>query len=347
MRVSHLVWLAAAAAACLPLRGQTLQGIGDGAPSEGIKLAFQFGYTRGRFSNLVALPPLGNVRRTGPTGLVQEFAGANDPSARYALIRASASDSATGVQAEIWQVHAPMYSYFLENGSAVAGYPTTDTQSCPSLFGACQWQTFDRNYALFVLTGRPAPNTFAVKDAFYTKWVSQGGLNTFGPAISNEEEVTSGARTGASALRQKFAQSEIFSITGGQYSGRVFGVRQPVYAIYSVNGGAGGSLGFPVTEETIAAGNRRRQGFEGGLIEYAQGEEPVIILPVANVLLSSSTDTLRMKLGDMAEVTDRRRSPRQAKAALAAGWRFSSPRPAASRARALRRRRFNRLFRTR
>lgn len=303
MRVFRLLWLAACVFAALLLRAQSLQGIGDGAPSEGLKLAFQFGFTRGSFSNLVTLPPLGTVKRLGSSGLVQEFAGAADASARFALVRASASETATGLQAEVWHVHAPMYAFYLETGPGVAGYPTTDTQSCPALFGACQWQTFDRNYALFVLTGRPAPNSFVTKDAFYTKWVSQGGLNTFGPAVSGEEEVTSGARTGAAAVRQRFAQSEIFSITGGPYAGRVFGVRQPVYAVYSQNLGPAGALGFPISEETITAGNRRRQAFEGGAIEYAQGGEPVLVLPVASVLLSSSSDTLRMKLGDVAEVT--------------------------------------------
>ena len=306
MKSSRLLWLGAAcASAVLLVRAQSVQGVGDGAPTDGIKLAFQFGFTRGNFSSLAALPPVGPVRKLGTTGLVQEFAGASDSSARYALVRASSSDSAAESQAEVRQVYAPMYAYYLETGAGVAGYPTTDTQVCAAVLGTCQWQSFDKNHALFVLLNRPAPNTFLTRDPFFTKWAGQGGLNSFGPAVSGEETITSGAKTAATAIRQAFSQGEIFSITGGQHTGRILSVRQPVYSIYAAaeNGGALGFLGFPTSEETVVAGGRRRQTFEGGAIEYLQGADPVVILPVASVLLSSSTDTLRMKLGDTSEVT--------------------------------------------
>ena len=287
------------------LLAQSLQGIGEGAPNDGIRLAFQTAFTRGLFSSLADLPPAGNVKKLGTTGLVQEFAdvvqGAN---VKHALVLPNSTNTASGLSGEVWQVHGPLYDYWTSVGVATAGYPQSDTQRCPPVITACQYQVFDKSHILFVLTAQSGGNTFLSEGVFFTKWTGSGGMNTFGPAISAVESITSGAKTTATADRQRFSRGEIFSWLTGSGAGRVFGVYEPIFSYYNgLNNGAAGLLGFPTSDETLLANGRRRQTFEGGTIEYAQGQEPTILYPVAAVILSAAGDTVNMKLGDRVEIS--------------------------------------------
>ena len=291
------------ACSALLLLGQSLQGIGDGAPNDAIRFAFQTAFTRGIFSNLANLPPLGNVKKLGTTGLVQEFADVTQGSSlKHALVLPNAAG--TGFSGEIWQVHGPLYDFWTATGVATAGYPQSDTQRCPAVITACQYQVFDKSHILFVLTSQSSGNTFLTEGAFFTKWNSSGGMNMFGPAISAVETITSGAKTSATAERQRYLRGEIFNWLAGTNAGRVYAVYEPIYSYYvGANNGATGLLGFPTSDETLLSNGRRRQTFEGATIEYAQGQEPTILYPVTAVILSASSDTLNMKLGDRAEIT--------------------------------------------
>ena len=296
--------LGALVCACVcPLWGQSLQGIGDGSPNDGIRMGFQTAFTRGRFSNLAVLPPLSNVRKMGPTGLVQEFGDVTlGASRKHALVLPNTAG--TGTAGEIWQVHGPLYEFWTSLSASTAGYPAEDTQSCPPAITVCQYQTFDKNYILFVLTAQASGAEYFIEGNFFTKWTGSGGMNTFGPAISQAAAVASGAKTGTTAIRQRFSRGEIVEWTNGTNLGRVYAVYEPVYSYYfETNGGATGLLGLPTSDVAVLSGGRRRQTFEGGVIEYVPGQEPTILYPVAAVLLSAASDTLNMKLGDTVEVT--------------------------------------------
>ncbi|MCC6291608.1 MAG: hypothetical protein IT164_03070 [Bryobacterales bacterium] len=294
--------LLACACAC-PLWGQSLQGIGDGSPNDGIRMGFQTAFTRGRFSNLAALPPLANVRKMGPTGLAQEFADVTlGTSRKHALVLPNTAG--TGTAGEIWQVHGPLYEFWTSLSVATAGYPAEDTQACPPVIAGCLYQTFDKNYILFSLTGQGAGADYFIEGNFFTKWTGSGGMNTFGPAISQVTTVASGAKTGTAALRQRFSRGEIFEWTSGTNLGRVYGVYEPVYTYYfETNGGSTGLLGLPTSDVTVLSDGRRRQSFEGGVIEYVTGQEPTILYPVAAVILSAASNTLNLKLGDTVDLT--------------------------------------------
>ena len=103
--------------------------VGHGAPNAAIQELFITNFYRNNFNNLVSLPPLGDVKKLGTTGYVQEFADANKTSGvKFALVKPNASTARTPT-ARRW------FSSFMatstvtthRSGQTTAGYPTEDT----------------------------------------------------------------------------------------------------------------------------------------------------------------------------------------------------------------------------
>ncbi len=279
--------------------------IGSGPVSETIRREFLRSYYRGSFQTLTTLPPVGEVRRLGATGLVQEFNAATGGTAnnplRYALVRANSLDSTVVEGADtVLQMSPALYTYLLSVGVNTAGYPTTDTATCPSIAAyVCTYQLFDKNFALFVFTaGNQNGTKFDVKDPFFTRW-RQVGIGALGPVIGAEETaVASGAATGATATVQRFALGALYNNTAGPLTGRLLLVSDPIYSLYAANRAEAGFLGMPTSEVQTLATGRRRQTFEGGAIEYDLGQTPELRLPVGSVIVSGSATTDRLNLGD-------------------------------------------------
>jgi len=272
--------------------------VGAGAPNETIRQRFVAAYYRNGFAYKTSGPPLGSVRQFGPTGLVQEFHDADGN--RMALVKATTStalpiDKDGTIREDVFQVLAPMYSYYSSVGAGTAGYPTMDTVTCP--FVDCQYQLFDKNYALFAYqTASFAGQNFATRDPFYTRWMALGGILAMGPASSAEQSVTSS--TGTTATLQTYVKGAVYSITSGTLNGRVLGIRQPIYDLYVSYGAHSGFLGFPTSEELQVSGGIQRQSFEGGAIEYGADWIPVLRLAVGSVSVSAGSGPLRMNLGE-------------------------------------------------
>src|SRR5205823_2025788 len=128
--------------------------VGHGAPNATITEMFITNFYRDGFNNLVSLPPLGDVKRLGTTGYVQEFSDANKTSGvKLALVKPNASTAApvNGVPT-IFQISGDVYGYYSSVGVNTAGYPTTDTQTCPFFDqnNSCTFNLFDKGVALFV-----------------------------------------------------------------------------------------------------------------------------------------------------------------------------------------------------
>jgi uncharacterized protein (TIGR03437 family) len=291
------------AACCL---AQTID-VGTGAPNEAIRDRFIKAFNRNRFYMLVVLPPLTPVQPFGGTGLIQIFRGVGSSTERLAIIKPNTSTAYPPPQGEdgtipidTFQVLAPMYAYYTSEqlGPGVVGFPTMDTSICSSAtLGACQYQIFDKNYALFVYPGAPTgQQNFLLRDPLFTQWKNLGGIATLGPAVSNEASVTSSAGTTGSF--QSFANGALVRITSGLYGGRTFSVQQPVWELYSSYNTYAGVLGFPISDELLLPDGRRRQTFEGGSVEYAPGAGATLRLPVASIAIQPSTSPLRMNLGD-------------------------------------------------
>jgi uncharacterized protein (TIGR03437 family) len=286
------------AALCLP--AQTID-VGTGSSSLDPVISQQFvnAYFRNGFSNLVSTPPVGLVRTFGTTGLIQEFNDAAKTSGvRLALVKPSLSTVSVEGTPDVFQVQALLYAYYTTVGVGTAGFPTIDTASCPnSPIGTCFWQSFSRKYVLFAYSSALAngASSFTTRDPYYTEWLNNGGIVTYGPATSAETAVTSPA--GSAATVQSYQNGIILNITSGTLTGRLVGVRNPVYSVYVSSGGPTGFLGLPTGPEQIV-GTKRRQSFEGGAIEYEPGQGGVVRLPVTNVNLSTSVTTLRLKLNE-------------------------------------------------
>ena len=288
--------------ACLGLLAQT-PDVGSGAPSPAITQSFITNFYRNGFFNLVSLPPLADVKKLGTLALVQEFADASkNASNKYALVKPNASAPIVQGVADVLQFYPGLYSYYNSVGTTTAGYPTTDTLSCPALAtsssNSCQYQLFDKPYALFVYQAAvPAGGTnFAVRNPFNTKWQALGGISSVGPAASAEQSITSSA--GSNATLQIYDRGAIFNITSGTLSGRIVGVGPVIYPLYAANNSYAGFLGLPVSDEITLASGRKQQTFEGGAIQYDPGGPPILRYPVRDVAVSPN-GTLKLKLGDM------------------------------------------------
>jgi uncharacterized protein (TIGR03437 family) len=282
----------------LVVEAQTVD-VGSGAPNTVITQQFVNAFFRNNFSNIVSLPPTGQVRKFGSTGLIQDFQDAAKTSGvRLALVKANTSTTSVQGVPDVVQVLALMYDLYNATGVGTAGYPTMDTALCPNAVpGTCYWQAFDKSYALFAYSAALAngSSTFTTKEPFYSVWNNGGGVSTFGPAITAEAAITSAA--GTAGTYQSFQNGMVINITSGTLSGRVVSVTNPVYPLYIANGGPSGFLGFPLGAVQIV-GAKRRQNFEGGSIEYEPGGPAVLRLPVSTLSLSPTLKVLQLKLNE-------------------------------------------------
>ena len=291
-------------AVALPLCAQQID-VGTGAPNEAIRQRFIQAFYRNGFYTLVALPPKSPVQSFGGTGLIQLFGGAADPEQTYAIVKSNTSTAyptpspgQEDLPIDTFQVLGAMYAYYSSMGVGTVGFPTTDTLSCPpTSAGACQYQLFDKKYALFVYQGVAGlTQRLSVRDPFYSTWTALGGIYALGPATSAETTVTSSG--GSSGVIQTFANGMLVRITSGTYSGRSFAIQQPVWDLYQANNGYSGLLGFPISDELTLADGRRRQNFEGGSVEYMPGSAATLRLPVHSINLQPSVTSLRLNLGE-------------------------------------------------
>lgn len=299
-----------------------LVDIGVGAPTQTMQNQFVNSYFRGGFNNLVSLPPLGNVKRLGTTGYVQEFSDALKTGVKLALatVSPSAPQSTDGTSVAVVQLMADLYGYYTTVGAGVAGLPLYDTLQCPPVdaTNSCTWDIFDKSYALFAYhAALPTGQNFTIRDAanstsilFYTVWTKDGGITGLGRPVDVETAVTglivAPATTATTATMQAFANGAIYSITSGLNRNTLFTVKQPMYGLYTDNNGPGGKLGLPVTEEIVLPNNDHRQTFEGGVLQYTPGGGgPVIRPPVGSVQISGAATgaTLTLNLGQSVTLT--------------------------------------------
>jgi uncharacterized protein (TIGR03437 family) len=278
---------------------------GSGNVSVIIRDEFRRAYFRNNFHVNVS-GPVGDVRRFGSTGLVQEFYDlSRTAGVRYALVRANTSDAVSAGVDGVLQVLPEMYSYYSSLGPNTVGYPTIDTVACPNSFtdgNSCRFQIFDKNHVLFAFafnTSTLGGTNFAVKDPFFSRWRLLDGINRLGAAIGAEETVASGAGTDVAGILQRFQRGGMFNLTAGTLIGRMVVVQAPVWDLYQEQGGHRGFLGFPTGEPVNVGGDQRRQTFEGGAVDYSlAGNNATLRLPVATVVVAVGTPTQRLNLGE-------------------------------------------------
>lgn len=288
-------------ASSLALLAQSTPAVGSGAPTPAVQADFINAYYRNNFAYIAGFPPLGNVKKLGSTGYVQEFPdAANTPGVKYALVRANLTPPVVPTAISVFQMYPALYTYYVSLGTTTVGYPISDTRQCPYLVNqpgaACQEQVMDKPAVLFVYSNTTLSATqFYIVDPFFTRWQALGGAYFAGPATSNQQTVTSSFMT--TATLQTFDQSAIFSITSGNLSGHLIAVGPAVNNLYFANNGYTGFLGFPTTEELIQPDGSRRQNFEGGAISYVPGSPAVLRYPVSAISIVPNA-AVKMNLGD-------------------------------------------------
>ncbi|MBM3727639.1 MAG: hypothetical protein FJW40_19740 [Acidobacteria bacterium] len=290
----------ALAALILPV-GFAQTGVGQGAPNGNIRQAFVDRYNRGSFAQLVSLPPVADVRALGQGGFVQEFFDTLRIQ-KYAIVVKGSAATATAVPG--YQLIPAMWTYYQAVGAGEAGYPIEDTNTCPAMLSnSCIHQSFDLNQTLFVWTNVPGTtaSSMVVRNPFQARWLTLGGVGGLGPPTNTEAAVTSSK--GTTATVQTYLAGALYNITSGNASGRLLRVVEPIYRFYLGIGGFTGSLGLPQTEELAGGGTTRRQTFEGGSIEYRQGQSPVLRKQVGSIQLSITTPSIRLSPGQTQAVT--------------------------------------------
>ncbi len=284
--------------------------VGSGAPTPVITQIFIQAYYRGNFQTLTSLPPKADVKRLGAGGLVQEFNDANKTSGvTYAIAKASVINTPTeDGSSGTYQIYPSMYTYFNGLGVGTVGYPTVDTQSCPTFSdgNSCLYQTFDRNYALFVYASAMFSGTnFYIRNAAYpflTKWNTLGGISVLGPPVDAETAVTATATVSTNATTQQYRNGVTYQVTSGPFGGKMFSVIGSIYQLYQGANTHAGYLGLPISDDFIVSGTFHKQNFQGGTVAYTEGSEPYLLLPVSGVTFSTSVSTIvKMNLGDTAQ----------------------------------------------
>jgi uncharacterized protein (TIGR03437 family) len=282
-----------ASAACL-LSGLLLWGaiaVGAGAATSAIQASFINAYNRGTFS-LKVTTPLTNVQPLGSPGLVQEFTAAANSSLKCALIKPD--PNAPVSQFDTLQVLSDIYTYYTSVGESTAGYPTIDTTACPTNnFGTCDYQTFTKDYALFVYSA-PTTANISVADPFYTVWNNAGGVSgPYGVATAAQASVTS-AFTKVAGAEQVFSSGAIFSYPASSTTPTIYGIVEPVNTAYNSAGGFA-ALGFPTSAAIqINTSGLMQQTFENGRIQWTAGSTPAVLYPVANVYITYASQGLNL-----------------------------------------------------
>lgn len=287
--------------------------VGTGAPTPSLQTAFLSAFYRNNFSNLVLLPPAGTVKKLGTTGYVQEFTDKNS-SAKLALVTISPAAPSSAINGTpVVQLLGDLYSYYTSVGVATAGYPLSDTITCPVYAGAsCTYDLFDKSYALFAYNASLATGQdFTIRLLFYTEWTKLGGITGLGAPIDVETAITAAVITGTTANTatfQSYVNGNIYSVTSGPNNGKVFSVLQPVLGLYLSYGGPSGTLGLPTGEETVLSSGDHRQTFEGGSLQYTPGGGgPVLRPPVTAVMMSGTGVTpgtaITLNLGQSVTLT--------------------------------------------
>ncbi len=282
--------------------------IGSGAPANLVN-AFLVAYYRNGFDQLTTLPPVGAVSKLGTTGYVQLFNDSAGDGTHYALVSISSTSPYAG-QEGVVQIYPALYTYYSSVGATTAGYPIEDNQLCPSFDPSnnCYYDFFDKSYALFsyavpLTTGQ----NFSISGTVYTAWTNLGGMSGPGRPLDalTSSSSPNTAYTGTTYLSQPFANGTIYSISSGADKGDVFGVVEPIYDLYTSQGGPSGTLGLPTANVTAISSTESIQTFEGGTLEYSTaGGGPTVRLPVGAVTVSGASGaTVSLNVGQSITLT--------------------------------------------
>ena len=229
--------------------------VGDGAPTA-VQQAFQSALARNQIS--VQLPVADSAVRAG-SGYVQmvESSGAN--AAAYMIAEADQTGEAYVVGGAV------LTRYQGLGGPAGAlGYPTSDESAGGT-------QQFQNSAALAGNPVRVVSGIVLAKWALLKYETGAAGAPLGEASTFSTFEANSGAA-------QSFANGVIYGAMAGPRAGQAYFVSGLILACYNGIGGAAGSFGMPVSDETVT-GSFDQQNFEGGNITYSAGDAAAVEHP--------------------------------------------------------------------
>ncbi len=227
--------------------------VGEGAPTAALQQIFLDAVARNRLNP--RLPSPSPVQRFG-AGYLQEFASA-DSGLRFVLAKPDSSSVAYLLTGGL------LTAYEATGGpGGPYGYPAGD----PTATGR---QLFENQAAL---AGDPVRS---VEGSLLTRWAQLGyETGVLGNPASAVARFLTFSATGGRA--QSFGNGAILMAESGPLANRPFYVVGVIAAKYAEIGGAQGTAGLPTSDE-FQVGGRRRQEFEGATLDYAPGENVVLV----------------------------------------------------------------------
>lgn len=220
--------------------------IGEGLPSQALSQTFLDAIQRNRIT--VKSPVATPVRRAG-SGYLQE-AIALPSGNRILILKADANPVAYLLSG------ATLTSFDALGGlTGPLGFPVSDVNSSGT-------QRFENG----ALAGSPLR---LVSGPILSRWLALGAdAGALGSPVG--DRATAITFTGSQVSSQVFRSGALYEFAGGPLAGRALITVGPIAAKHAELGSAAGSIGAPLTDESLNAG-AVRQEFEGAFLEYTAG----------------------------------------------------------------------------
>ena len=263
--------------------------VGEGAPNPQL---FGDCYDRNGGASVLG-DPINKVHRWG-NGYIQDFQGGGGYEG--AIMQPDGVNCAYVVYGSIWSKYL-----ILGGAEGLLEYPSTDELegSVSSITGArCRYNKFKGGAIVHrKASGHCEAKTVYLGWGIFNKWEELNyGESDLGLPTSDEREVPQSGAEGfdTTGIVCDFEGGRIYWHRTGKYETKAFEVHGAINGTYQKEGGSGGWLGFPISDEyKDSKTGYARSNFEGGYITTPNGIEYYAypndkILPSAPIISSST-----------------------------------------------------------
>jgi hypothetical protein len=262
--------------------------VGESAPHP---LFFKDCYDRNGGASILGYP-IDRVHRWGD-GYIQHFKGGEGYEGD--IMQPDGVNYAYAVYGSIWS------KYLTLGGSeGPLGYPFSDEASLPlsPISGAkCRYNKFYEGALVHHASGPKAGLTIFLGHGIFNKWEELNyGESALGLPTSDEREVTLSGAEGfnTTGVICDFEGGHIYWHRVGEYKDKGFETHGAIDCVYQKEGGTGGWLGFPISDEyKDTKTGYARSDFEGGYITTTEGinyQAFHYVLPTGKIAFVSDRD---------------------------------------------------------
>ena len=257
-----------------PYSPPTVYSVGQGAPTEAIKNHFIDAYNRNGGANVLGSPTTEVHRAWGY--LVQDFPGASGYAGGIIMYNPY-KNYAYYIHGAIWERYynlgGPRAKTDIEFElgppiSDIEPYVHTQPPEVSSHGTQFRYQNFEGGALVYnVDTGE----VFEIHGAIFAKWKGLGyASDVLGLVMSDEREAATSA-IGTEGRVSDFEGGHIHWHRSGPNANKAFETHGAIDDVYLSEGGSGGRLGFPVSDEYVNPSGYAQSDFEGGYITTTDG----------------------------------------------------------------------------